>query len=177
MGEINFSLTSFISYHFSLETLYPEAIWVKSLAFWFSSRGTCLMSTKWNIFRSKLDVTNYINRFSLVHLYSFFSYFRTNSESPLILTPFSLKSNKILRSAIRDLNLALLFEQHPWILNLNLVGITLREMTIIPMSVPFLCLEPSKYNLQGLSSKWFCGAFIIAWSTIKISNNLTFHDL
>lgn len=75
---------------------------------------------------------------SLMHLYYFVNYFTTNFESPFISTILTPKSTRILRFDIMASYLALLFEQLPWILNLNFFGISFREMTRIPMLVTCL---------------------------------------
>lgn len=119
--EIIFSRTSISYSSLSFNTLYPKASWAKSFTTWFSTQGTCLISTYSKCFKSLFTIANYFINFSLIHLYSLVIYLITNSESPLISTLFAPKSNKILRPVIKALYFVSLFEHNPLTLNLNLV--------------------------------------------------------
>jgi hypothetical protein len=82
-----------------------------------------------------------------MHIYSLVNCFTTNSESPLILTCLAPKSKRISKTAIKASYSASLLEQDPLILYLNFVGILSGEIIKIPIPVPCLCLDPSKYKL------------------------------
>lgn len=99
--ETYFSFIPTNSSNLSLEIVYPEAIWAKPLASWFSSRGMWLIETWSKCFRNELALIKYNIKFSLMHLYSFFNCLTTNSKSPFISTYLAPKSNKIWRSVIK----------------------------------------------------------------------------
>lgn len=126
-----------------------------------------MISTRSNLCNNEFSIIKYNNKCSLMHLYSLVNWFTTSSESPFITTPFSPKSSRILRSAIKASYSVSLLEQWPSILNLNFIEIPFDEMIKIPILVPLLWFEPSKYNSHGSKSKWFYAVSTITWSTIK----------
>jgi hypothetical protein len=104
--------------------------------------------------------TRYMIKLSLVHLYSFVNCFNTNSESPFISTCFAPSSSKISNPVIKASYSASLLEQNWLSRNLNFDGTPLGETIRIPIHVPFLWLDPWKYNFQGWLSATLDKGFV-----------------
>lgn len=155
MSGTIFSRTSIISWNFYLDILYPEAIWAKSLASWFSFLDICFMSATSKYSNSCVAITKNLNKFSLMHLYSRVTCLITNSESPLNSTQMASNPFKSRRPIIRASYSASLLEHFSLILHLNLVGPSCGDNINTPTPILSLWIDPSKYNRYVLVSTTF----------------------